>query len=300
MTLSIRSGIHSEIAWALDRLCRLGINDGFSYKSYPGLIDGLFDWPEWYISEGYKELSVDQEIFGPSKEFAAQHRFALESLLLLRNVSLQDPSELQHHSHTISLILNGLKNLDHTKDRNQEALLHIIEIMHGLAPNMLVNETVPDCSNPILPLTKIVSTSKNRSLIIAALGALNGVLSHPGNARQFTRTSPSLRAAIRYLPLFQDKQLLEPCLEHIYQHVAHPASARAFLLNPELRSVLKVLCSLILAEQSSTVERVALDITPKYRTVTLSSGMSARPYELSQGDIESLAKLSEPHRSTEW
>ncbi|KAF6766656.1 hypothetical protein DFP72DRAFT_997716 [Ephemerocybe angulata] len=300
MALSVRSGIHSEVAWALDRLCRLGGNEQFSYRSYPGLIDGLFDWPEWYVNEGYKEVNESQELFGPSKDFDAQHRFALESLLILRNIALQDPTELQNHSHTISLILNGLHNLDFTKDKNQEALLHIIDIFQGLAGNLLINASVPDYSNPIIPLTKIIAHSKNRSLIIAAFNALTGVLSHPGNALHFSRTKESLGAAIRYLPLFVDKALLEPCLEHIYIHVAHPSSARVFLLNPELSSVLKVLCSLVLSEQQATQEKVTLDITPQYRTVNLNSGTTARNYELTAEDLENLSKSSEPHRCYEW
>nr|AAZ14906.1 conserved hypothetical protein [Coprinellus disseminatus] len=300
MALSIRSGLHSEVAWALDRLVRLGGNEQFSYKSYPGLIDGLFDWPEWYVTQGYTQLNEKTHLFGPSKEFLVQHRFALESLLILRNISLQDQAELASHSHTLSLLLNGLNNLDFTKDENQEALLHIVDIFQSLAHSLYINEGVPDISNPIIPLKKIVSKSTNRSLIIAAFGALTGVLSHPGNTLHFARTSESLNAAIRYLPLFMDRALVEPCLEHLYIHVAHPGTARAFLLNPELPSVLRVLCSLILAEQHSTEEKVTLDITPPFRTVAATSTMTPRNYELTSEDIGILTKSAEPHRCYEW
>lgn len=300
MALSVRSGIHSEVAWALDRLVRLGGNEQFSYKSYPGLIDGLFDWPEWYVTEGYKQIDETTQLFGPSKEFLAQHRFALESLLILRNISLHDQAELASHSHTLPLLLNGLNNLDFARDENQEALLHIIDIFQSLATSLYIHEAVPDSSNPIVPLKKIVSESTNRSLIIAALGALTGILSLPKNALHFARTTESLQAAIRYLPLFMDRALVEPCLEHLYIHFAHPAAARAFLLNPELPSVLRVLCSLILAEQHSTEEKVTLDVTPPFRTVTASSTMTARNYELTSEDMNILSKSAEPHRCYEW
>jgi len=302
MSLSVRSGVHSEISWALDRLCRLAHNEHFAYKSYPGLIDGLFDWPEWYVTEGYKQLSDVGSLFSPPPEFVTQHRYALESLFILRNGALQEANarELQGHSHTLSLILNGLTNLDFRRDENQEALLYIIEIFQTLASNLLVSETVPDVSNPILPLSRIVALSNNRSLIIAGFTALTGVLSHPGNSFHFTRTGMSLGAAIRYLPLFMDKQLLEPCLEHIYVHVAHPATARAFLLNRDLPSVLRVLCSLILAEQQATEERITLDITPQYQTVNLSSGVTARNYTPTQEELEKLANVAEPQRCYDW
>ena len=300
MALSVRSGIHSEVAWALDRLVRLGGNEQFSYKSYPGLIDGLFDWPEWYVTQGYKQLDEKTQLFGPSKEFLAQHRFALESLLILRNISLQDQAELASHSHTLSLLLNGLNNLDFTKDENQEALLHIIDIFQSLAHSLYINEGVPDISNPIVPLKRIVSKSTNRSIVIAAFGALTGVLSHPSNTLHFARTSESLNAAIRYLPLFMDRALVEPCLEHLYIHFAHPGTARTFLLNPELPSVLRVLCSLVLAEQHSTEEKVTLDITPPFRTVAATSTTTARNYELTSEDMSVLSKSAEPHRCYEW
>ena len=302
MSLSLRSGILSEVAWALDRLCRLAHNDHFSFKAYPGLIDGLFDWPEWYVNEGYKEATDEQELFSPPRDFIAKQRYALESLFILRNGALQEANaqELQNHSHTLSLILNGLHNLDFNKDQHQEALLHIIDIFHGLAPNLLINESVPDCSNPIIPLKKIVSESKNRSLIIGAFNSLNGILSHPGNALHFSRTSESLTAAIRYLPLFMDKVLLESALEHIYIHVAHPATARALLLHPQLASLLKVLSSLILSEQQSTEERVTMDITPPHRTAPATTAMTARNYEIPAEELNTLGASSEPHRCYEW
>ncbi|RXW24004.1 hypothetical protein EST38_g1840 [Candolleomyces aberdarensis] len=302
MSLSLRSGILSEVAWALDRLCRLAHNDHFSFKAYPGLIDGLFDWPEWYVNEGYKEATDEQELFSPSRDFVAKQRYALESLFILKNGALQEANaqELQNHSHTLSLILNGLHNLDFNKDQHQEALLHIIDIFHGLAPNLLINESVPDCSNPIIPLKRIVFESKNRSLIIGGFNSLNGILSHPGNALHFSRTSESLNAAIRYLPLFMDKQLLESALEHIYIHVAHSATARALLLHPQFASLLKVLCSLILSEQQSTEEKVTMDITPPHRTAPATTAMTARNYEIPAEELNALGNSNEPHRCYEW
>src|ERR1700728_4748048 len=63
MLLSLRSGIDADIGWALNRLCRLCDNEQFVLKTIPGLIDALFEWPEWYANEGYKEHAEVTSLF---------------------------------------------------------------------------------------------------------------------------------------------------------------------------------------------------------------------------------------------
>ena len=54
MLLALRSGIDSEISWALDRLTRLCNNEQFVLRAIPGLTDALFEWPVWYVEIGAK------------------------------------------------------------------------------------------------------------------------------------------------------------------------------------------------------------------------------------------------------
>ncbi|KAF9015635.1 hypothetical protein BDQ17DRAFT_1341399 [Cyathus striatus] len=184
MSLSLRSGVHSEVAWALDRVCRLCLNEQFIFSTYPGLIDGLFDWPEWYVTEGYKYTSDIHALFSPPPEQALQRRFALESLFILRNASLheQNIADLARHSHTGPLLLNALHKLDPKQDENNEFLLHVIEIVHALAEIFVISHNAHAETSPVPPLVRVVSESSNRTMIITSLSALTAVLSYPVNA----------------------------------------------------------------------------------------------------------------------
>ncbi|EFI28679.1 hypothetical protein CC1G_13706 [Coprinopsis cinerea okayama7 len=301
MSLSLRSGIHSEVSWALERLCRLAYNEQFSLNSYPGLIDGLFDWPEWYVTEGYKYATDDNLLFSPPPEHASRYRYAMESMFIMRNAVLNDHNarELAQHSHSLPLILKALENLDFTKDPNQEFLLHILDVFQVLAPNLVIIPSVPDSLNPIIPLNRIVSKSQNRSLVISAFLGLNAVLSHPSNVFHLSKASGALSTAILYLPLFVDKPLLEAALEHIYIHISNPSAARAFLLDPQLPNTLKVLCSLLLAEQAHLEEKVNIDITRPSHTVA-SNALAARDYELTKEELEEVLPKPEPQRCYDW
>lgn len=301
MSLSLRSGIHSEIGWALDRLCRLTHNEQFLFKSLPGLIDGLFDWPEWYVTEGYKEFSDQHILFSPPPDHRRQRRFALESLFVLRNAALheQNAQELAVHSHTLPLILNGLHNLDFSRDENQEALLHIIDIFHVVASKFLVSPSSANHINPLPPLISIASQSSNRTMIMTSLTALVALLSNSANAVHIPSALPALEASLRYLPLFIDKPLVDTCLNYLYMHVSHPPLARAFLLRPEMPGVLKILVSLLLSEQHNLEEKVTVDVTGTIHTVP-STAQATRDHELTKEELDGLVEKSEPQRCYDW
>ncbi|KAM6498546.1 hypothetical protein JOM56_006494 [Amanita muscaria] len=298
MALSLRSSIHSEIAWSLDRLCRLCHNEQFLLRSIPGLIDGLFEWPEWYTSEGYKAISNDNNLFSPSPEHVRQCRFALESLFVLRNSALNDSNawEICNHSHTLPLVLNALHNLDPEHDENMEFLLYCMDLIPMIATRLQLNAINP---NPLPPLLRIISRTKDRALIIAVLTILCLIFSNHANSSALSPTSPALTASIRYLPLLIDKPLLDACLNYLYAHITHMSMARAFLLHPEMPSVLKLLVNVLLAEQPALEEKVTVDITGTVQTVP-STQLSSRNHELTKEELDSLVELPEPQRCYDW
>lgn len=301
MSLSLRSGILSEVAWALDRLCRLCMNEQFLFRTIPGVIDGLFDWPEWYATEGYKNWAEENILFSPSRELVQKRRYALESLFVIRNAALNETNslDLTYHTHTMPLILNTLFNMDPNKDENVEFVLYILDIFQVLAPRMIIHANFAPSQNPLPPVLNILRTTTNRSMIISALTALTTLFSNPSNSSQLTADSPALTAAIRYLPLFMDIPLVDACLNYLYVHISHPAFARAFLLHSEMRSVMKLLASFILQEQALVAESVSLDVTGSVHTVA-STATHTKDHELTQEELEKLLELSEPQRCYEW
>lgn len=297
MALSIRSGIPSEITWALDRLCRLVNNNQFMF--IPGVIDGLFDWPEWYIREGYKQFKDTGLLFSASPASAQQRQFALESLFILGNAALYEPNAeaFARHSHTIPLILNALHTLDHKGDC--EALLHILNLFHFLASVYIVHPASPARSNPIPPLLRIISETSNRTMIIATLTTLTSLFSNPANGAHLSARSEALTASIRYLPLFTDKPLIDACLNYLYCHISHPSMARAFLLHPEMSAVLKVLANLLIQEQRVLEKTFTIDITGPIFTAP-STTQSTRDHDLTKEELDTLVGKPEPQRCYDW
>ncbi|KAF8078889.1 hypothetical protein FPV67DRAFT_1775985 [Lyophyllum atratum] len=301
MALSLRSGILSEVGWALDRLCRLCHNEQFLLTSIPGLMDGLFDWPEWYISEGYKSSTDAHSLFSPPPDLARKRRYALESLFVLRNAALleQNAVELANHTHTLTLVLKALSILQCDRDEDSEFVLHIIDLYHVVAAKIIITPMTPAPWNPLQPLQQIASQSTNRSMIIAALTALTVTLSNPVNTINITAESPTLAASIRYLPLFIDKPLIDACLNYLYVHISHMSMAKAFLLHPEMPAVLKLLVSLLLDEQRSLEERVVVDISGTIHTAP-STTVLTRDHELTKEELDGLLAKPEPQRCYDW
>lgn len=298
MTLALRSTIDVEIAWALDRLCRLCLNEQFLLRNIPGLIDALFEWPEWYVTEGYKELADVQPLFSTPRLLLRRHRHALECLFVLRNVALHDTNaqELAYHSHTMPLIINALRNLDPDLDENAEFVLHILDFFHALGSKYIIYSLAPAAS-PLPPLMQVASQSSNRSLIISALTMITLIFSDPKNAGHLSADSPALNASLRYLPLFIDGPLLDACLNYLYVHLSHGPMAIAFLLHPDLPATLKLLVSLLLSEQVE--ETVTLDVTGTVHT-TPSASLLPRDHELTQEELSGLLEQSEPERCFTW
>ncbi|KAJ6604833.1 hypothetical protein DFH09DRAFT_1123912 [Mycena vulgaris] len=300
MTLSLRSGIKQEVNWALDRLCRLCHNEQFLLRNVPGLIDALFEWPEWYVVEGYRASTDIQSLFSLPPDLAAKRRHALESLFVLRNAAMHETNaqELLYHSHSMPLVFNALDRLKPDLDEHSEFLLNTVEFFHSLSAKYVVApHPVRTLWNPIPPLSQIAASSCNRSLIISALTTLTIILGNPPNMSQLSPDSPALVSALRYLPLFIDKPLVDASLNYLYVHLSHPAMAKSFLLHPEMPSMLRLLVSLILSEQVE--ETVTLDVTGTVHT-TPSVAVTIRNHELTKPELDGLLGEPEPQRCFEW
>ncbi|KAF7303291.1 RFX-type winged-helix domain-containing protein [Mycena kentingensis (nom. inval.)] len=300
MTLALRSGITSEVHWALERLLRLSYGEVFYFEKTPGVADALFEWPEWYINEGYKASKDEDNLFSPSREFEMKRRHALDSLSILRNAASfeNNARELIYHPHSMPLVCHALSRLDPVVDDHAEFLLNVVEFFHCWAAWFAVSPAIVSMVwNPIPPLCRIAQTSQNRSLIISSLTTLTVLFHNPHNMPLLSPNSPALDAVIRYLPLCQDKQLLEACLEFLFAHLSHPAMAKEFLLHPKMPAVLKLLVSVLLNEQVSTSSEQ--EISQPVRSIPTSE-VTVRDYELTKEDLESLVKKPEPQRCYDW
>jgi chromatin structure-remodeling complex subunit RSC9 len=300
MLLSLRSGIDSEIAWALERLCRLCDNEQFVLKAIPGLTDVLFEWPEWYAREGASQIAKTASLFSPHPDQERRRRHALECLFILRNAALNEPNaeELSNHPRTLPLIFQTLRNVQIDSDANSEFILHAIEFLQAVAFKVYVPyHTSQFYLEALSKIEQIAGHSSDRSLIIASLTALTLVYSNPPNITHMCADSPAFSASIRYLPLFIDKPLVDACLNYIYIHLSHSPMAKAFLLHPDMPSVLKLLVSFLLSEQLE--ESVSLDISGPVQTVP-ALVTTTRDHELTKDELDELLPKPEPQRCYDW
>ncbi|KAI0719972.1 hypothetical protein C8T65DRAFT_634478 [Cerioporus squamosus] len=300
MLLSLRSGIDSEVAWALDRLCRLCQNEQFMLIAIPGLTDALFEWPEWYVTGGHKQFGEEVNFFAMPKDKERKRRHAIESLFILRNAAMHEANarELAVYPKIPDLILRTLHDLEPNTDANSEFILYVMEIMQSIATSInLPSPDRPPRSSPIGPLQQIAGLSSNRSLIIAALSTLTILYSNPENTYQLSAQAPALETSMNVLPLILDKELIDAALNYLYAHLSHPPMTKAFLLHPRMPGTLRLLVSLILADQME--ETVAIDCGPTVYTAPAQT-VTVSNHELTKEELDHLVAIPEPQRCYEW
>ncbi|THG95396.1 hypothetical protein EW145_g7966, partial [Phellinidium pouzarii] len=272
MLLALRSGLDSEVGWALERLCRLSFNEQFTLASIPGLTDALFEWPEWFLDE-------------------------------YANGSKNEQKSLAHTRARAPLLSRALTALAPHTDDHTQFVLYALDLLQALAGTYVLppprsGSGTDDGLPSLVPaLERLAEGSSNRAVIVGALTALTMLLGVQQNATHNTATSPALTACIRYLPLFQDSALVDTCLNFFYVHLSYPPMTRAFLLHPDMPNVVKLLAAYIISQQVE--ETRTIDITGPIHTVPVVKVQSI-PYELTNEEKERIGTLPEPERCFEW
>jgi len=267
-------------------------------KTIPGLTDALFEWPEWYATEGYL-VAEKYRLFSMPETEDRQRRHALESIFILRNSATNEPNaqELANHPRTLPLLFNAISNLTPDTDMNAEFVLNAIELLQAISASVVLPDSTSKLKDPLPTLLQIAGHSSNRSLIIASLNLLAQLFSNIHNTTRLNADSPALSASIRYLPLFVDKTLVDASLNYLYAHLSHPQMAKAFLHHHLMPSTLRVLVSFILSEQVE--ETVNLDISAATRTIPAIS-VATPIHDLTKEELETLIAMPEPQRCYEW
>ena len=301
MVLALRSGIDSEVSWALERLCRLCHNEQFILKALPGLTEALVDWPSWYVKGGYLELSGPPNLFATSKDMSLWTRHALECMFILRNASCNpvNAQELVGRRTTQELILLALHRLKPTNDVHVQFLLDIVELLQSISSTSVLPP--PDShvfANPVPPLLELAGTSADRALILSSMETLHLLFSNPPNVVHLSANSPALSAAIRYLPLVNDKPLIAASLNYLYTHLSHPPMTKAFLLSPELKTTLRLLVLVMLAEQE--LMTVSMEIPGRVYTAPSREDLAGQVHQLTREEFDQLLPVPEPQRCYEW
>jgi chromatin structure-remodeling complex subunit RSC9 len=292
MLLALRSGVLSEVSWALARLLRFSLSERFVLSVWPGLVDALCDWPDWFVAHADDE-GEDGNIFSPSPVYSLRRRFALTSLLILKNAA-----HLDENSITLSgsrrvrfLVFMTLNKFRIPSDNKHEFLLGVLEIFR-LA---VYKYNPPPGLDRMSPLISIIANSQDRAMIISGLYGLQNILDAFPNVRHVTPTSGSLKVAIYLLGITEDRELVLAALEYLLAHLANPTLAKAFLHHPDLSAILRLLVLQILYDQKLIAENVSLTVHSSAKDPSLFNS-----FELPKEEMESLTLLLEPGRASEW
>ncbi|KAF7297961.1 hypothetical protein HMN09_01017000 [Mycena chlorophos] len=305
MVMALQSGVDSEIRWALRRLAEFAHNSPggvFRLDLLPGVLDALFDWPEWYVGEGLAQMSEDDDLFSPPPELAKKRQYALESLVLLRNAGFLEQVNvplIMANQRSWSLVCCALGNLNAARDTHAEFLLHAIDFFHCFALRYPIGpEYLNTIWNPVPRLARIAATSSNRSLIISSLTALDIFFQNPARAVFLMPDSPALEASLRYLPLVDDEPLVSPCLHYLFTHLSDPRMSREFLLHPQMLATVRLLVNVLLDDQAREMTEIELGQTPQQHFPT--EAQVTMDYVLTKEDKERILHEPEPKRCLKW
>lgn len=302
MLLALRCGLDDEIGWALDRLCRLCNNEQFVLKAIPGMTDALLEWPNWFVNEDYDATDASSiacdNLFRPVSDRERKRRHAQESLFILRNAAFNEPNvhELAAHQGTRILIARALERISPVTDISTDFLLNAIDLLNAILPSIQF-ASWSEAPFVIETLQQLGHETSNRSLIISCLNALTGILSSQTRLSNPAIYSSALDTAVRYLPLFADNTLLDACLEFLNAYTTHPSLLKAFLLHPDMPGVLRVLVSLLIADQVQ--ERVNIDLGEPMHTI-YPVKVYTTLHEIVGEELETLSAKPEPERCYEW
>ncbi|KAG8928060.1 Chromatin structure-remodeling complex protein rsc9, partial [Tulasnella sp. 418] len=306
MVLALKSGIDEEVSWALYRLSSVSHAHGprFFLRAMLGLSDGLFEWPLWWVREngGIGKLTGradPQELWSIPKDIKIKRKHALESLLILRNASLNETNaQTLIADRRTMVLLGGIESLPKTEG-NTEFISHCIEIVNALASLTVLPFPVAKANKPSVPyktIVEIAASSNDRNLALNSMTAVVSLLSNPQNSRHVSASSPIISTAIKYLPLTMDRPLLAAALDCLFTHLSHLPVLKEFLHHPEMANTVKLLVALITTEQRQTPKTI--QIAPPVQTAP---EMPIIPlYQLSQEELQVLINTPEPQRSLEW
>lgn len=318
MVLALRSGIPSEVGWSLTRLGVLSHQWGnrFSLQNMPGSLDALFTLPNWYIEHVSTDV-VEDQLLSPDKDTWTRRSHSLEALLILRNAALEETNfrPVVEHPQTVPFIRDALIKLVPIAT-HAEFIVYTLELLHALGPHLVLPPPVTGDSaaqapskkkhkrkrkeKPVIPVSRIAeisATTDDRALIIASLSALTALLTVPANTPHIDSCSLALDAALRYLPLTQDRPLLITALDYLFAHLSYAPASKAFLMSPKMPETVKLLVAILRLEQREEYRSQELPPAP---VATSAAPLTHKDYELSQDELQKLIHVPEPARSIQW
>lgn len=331
LTLSLRSGLPTEIDWSLDRLLQLSSADPdlLRLTEHIQLLSALLALIQAFLDVNAVEPRDGGRLLGiwVDGEWEHSKRRATEAALVIRNLATE-PVNLKPlvASKKLAPVLAAALELGgdegYVAEETAELRLYLVEILEVVGESIpLALPTGADDSSPparLFPLLRALTRSTDRALVLNAFRALISLSRNQASdsilALQPLDPSPiphPIQTAIELLPIV-DAELSGTVLDFIYQHTLLPANSALFCARSELVHILRLVCAKfqlggktevldIEIPMAGSDAETAFNAAPKRHKIRFGGVVK---HELSLlVDAEKLAKLNslpEPQRAMNW
>ena len=321
--MALMSGVPEEEEYALHHLVKISHERGDKYRfdAFPGLaealvkkvlqVSGLFYDVDWDVSYDEDTMYLDDEtldgLSGTSDvirklksriplatddsmqdaRFVSQLNLMTEAALVIRNMCLQHENAQYLVKQPISrdylaVVLNlpqhpGITELQHYALDTAEQLL----VWCDLAPKDALYQSL-----------LVQLDGKDRGLIITSLKTISRIAMNLAGPKRLDEVSKDLLAKIQRWLLIEDEALRSACLDFLFQYTSFADNVDNLLQCVDSEALARQLGRLLLFNaKEETTQRTPTQPAEEKTTVVP---------RMSRSLVESLLKLDEPDRSSEW
>ncbi|EMR08240.1 hypothetical protein PNEG_03408 [Pneumocystis murina B123] len=294
IALALKSGLVSELDWALHHLVRLSYEQGnnLRFDRIPDLAETLIKKLYEFLKQvSRKEMEFDEENDDWSMDYQSRKALdkILEAALILRNLALlsDNASYLARLEMTHPTLVLGIKQMD---DFSFIELKHYcMDIIEAVSFYTIINDENDDL---YLSLCELLQCD-DRAMLIGALRALARLALHDTNNRLLQNISPYILYRVRLLLSLDDEELLGSALDFMYQYTTYKANTQSILELEDIHDLIDQLVRLMMFQAEEKEIHVSLSADIKQYIPT---GPPPLPAEI----VQELLGFGEPDRAVKW
>ncbi|KAK0641211.1 hypothetical protein B0T16DRAFT_357665 [Cercophora newfieldiana] len=328
---SLRSSIRSEQAFGLNHLVKISYERGDKYKfsQFSGLAEGLTEFAlgvgslfyciDWTICndpevDEFEEGELDgvngssdileriarlkpkpvQDNFQPA-EFTDHLTLVTEAVLTIRNMVML-PENAWFMSEYMPLkdllcILLHLPDMDVAVELKHSAL----DIAEQITPYLVLS-----ANDPLYKTLLDQLSSTDRGTILTALRAVSRIaMNHPTETNKLSGVPPSVLRNLMDWLLLNDDELMDACLDFLYQYTAIVSNLDTLLQATNMEHLVSQLVRLLShGAKRGTREWVVSDASLRYDNEDNKS--SDEVHSIPKDLLERLLAMEEPERCYQW
>lgn len=300
IALALKSGIISELDWALYHLVRLSYEQGnnLRFDRIPDLAETLIKKLYEFLKDmSNKDSSVFcEDIFNEdsddwSVDYQSRKKLdkILEAALILRNLTLLSDNAiyLARLEMTHPTLVLGIKQMEDFS--SIELKQYCMDIIEAVSFYTVISDENDDL---YLSLCKFLECD-DRAMLIGALRSLARLALHDSNNRLLQNISPSVLYRIRLLLNLNDEELLGSALDFMYQYTTYKVNTQNILELDDVHDLVDQLVKLMMFQAEEKEIQIFLSTDIKQ---FVPHGPPPLPAEI----VQELLGFGEPDRAVKW